>query len=1116
MKVLKTAEQQQLILELTWKQQNMAPITQPQPFLSELMMRGESPSVSSRSLTAEQMPGLTDMEMQSPASPQKSSPYLLKSVEDLDFQVPIMKRGDSDGSRVSRLSSTEITSEMSSFGDSSMSSMLSLSRLYGREKEEKILRDKFDQIVHQKSPRQSSFVLISGESGSGKTRVGESLRDHVIGAGGYFCRGKFDQHQDDPFAPLCASFNAYVQQLLEEDENTIKAARRRILAAVEQDLSSLSKVIPPLRRLMHAELERMDSGKIVCEQCNQEKGRSMFALNKLMRAICSPDRPLVMLLDDIQWAPRCPLQKLRAMVIDDMNEGIMFVGISRNDVSSTSDVSNFLRELEERDNVDITNVSVGNLRKGDIEEMINDNLLMSDDQTKSLASFVFDHSGGNPFFAVETVRHLQQDSGLLQYDKFSKTWQCNEALCKRMTDYCPKKLMEQRLRSLPRDIQKVLMAASCLGSNITLRLLEVALQESVDERFQELVKKGKLVYNESRSVYSFRQNAFQSACYGLIQKELQPAFHLEIGLRLWKHLDQDELQANLFLVLNQLREGESLMLDQKIRYEVAAMCLGAAEKAASRFSFPTASSYLKFAFKLLGPDHWNESYGLSLILHNYAAEVEFAQGDSDRVDYLIDTVLTNARDDNDKLRAYLTQIYVLGVRGKQDDAIDIGLNCLRLLDVNITPKCRKMDLLLAAAAVKRRLRGKSNRRIKMSPHMQDSKSLAAMQILNMLFLNTYVSRQELFPFVVLKMMKLTLVHGTSAISSVAFAGYGALQCFSGRIEDGTRFGQLALELVDEWGAQSYQSRVKAFVWGSIFVHTRLATELLGQLKEGHRLGLQSGDTEFAMLNAYHHMMFMVNSGNFTCKRMIDEFNQFKDLTALHGHANHFNILEPFRVAFEKISDPSGDLTDHSEDFDRFLAAAISSKNRLALEVVINTKIYFFFVAGDYKSAIDLIAVRNFHSASKYRGSVFEVFSLLLDGLSFFSKARITNDVTSRKVLLRRARECMNHVKPLAKTNPEASLSKYILLQAENAASLDKMKLAEEKYDHAAGIASRYGSKMEIAFAKQAAGEFFATRIHDYERAIRCFEDACEAFQVWGAGAAVSNLVRRIDSLRKSN
>jgi predicted ATPase len=858
-----------------------------QPFLKELMAKHENPPKielpSTSKMDNEETPQKRDVELVLTRGDTASSSLTFNESLTLKDQVSppnlLLRREESDA--------TSELSYDSSEGDS-INSIFSSGKLYGRTEEEAILEEALDRITQRKAPRKLEYVLISGGCGTGKTRLSETLRQRVNSKGGYFCSGKFDQQQADPFAPLCAAFTDYFKQVMREPEDVAREVRQRIRSALEGDMCAMIKMIPSLADLMDDGMSTEEEFQCA-RRCNDKQGRSIFAMHKLMRAICSPERPVVFMIDDLQWASSCPLKKLRCMVLDDMNDGILLLGICRDNVSPDSALSSFLRELEDQQ-VDITNIILDNLELKNIVEMTNELFLMPQEQTESLAKFVFDHSNGNAYVAIECIRLLQQESRMLQYDEKSNIWSVNDDICDEMMTYCPATFTEGKLRTLPRNIQKVFMVCSCLGSNITEHLVQIALQEPVEERFKQIVKKGKLVYNESRKTYSFRHNSFQTACYDLITEELQPALHLEIGMRLWKHLDEKEVDKKLFVILNQLKRGATLMSDQSMRYEVAALCIRAAEKAAVLFSFPTASDQLKFACSLLGLNHWEEAYDLSLILYNYAAEVEFSLADSDRVDYLLKEVLEHARDFSDKIRAYSTQVYMYGVRGKADRAIETGICVLKTLGVHLKPQCHKLSLALSMSRIDRKLKGKSDESIKRLPHMTDPNKLAAMQILNMLFLNTYIARRDLYPFVVLKMMKLTLTDGLSAISSVAFAGYGTLLCFAGQIEEGMRYGKIALDLVDEFDAQSFQSRVGALVWGTIIVHRRPWKESLEQLQEGHRLGLQTGDTEFAMMNANLYVHFMIDSGMFRLSETIAHAKELKALTELHGHSKQVRKL----------------------------------------------------------------------------------------------------------------------------------------------------------------------------------------------------------------------------------
>lgn len=188
---------------------------------------------------------------------------------------------------------------------------------------------------------------------------------------------------------------------------------------------------------------------------------------------------------------------------------------------------------------------------------------------------------------------------------------------------------------------------------------------------------------------------------------------------------------------------------------------------------------------------------------------------------------------------------------------------------------------------------------------------------------------------------------------------------------------------------------------------------------------------------------------------------------------------------------------------------------MALDIAFNTKIFFYFCGGDFKSGVEMIDERDSLSTSRNQGFILESFSLFLDGLTFFGQSRRTNDAQYAKDLMRRARQCIRQLRCFAKMNPAVAMSKLVLLEAEHAAVAKRHSVAEEKYDHAAGIAQRYRNTLELALSKQVAGEHYAVDVVDKERAVACFEDACHEYEIWEGRAVISHLQRKIDTLKKS-
>jgi hypothetical protein len=60
------------------------------------------------------------------------------------------------------------------------------------------------------------------------------------------------------------------------------------------------------------------------------------------------------------------------------------------------------------------------------------------------------------------------------------------------------------------------------------------------------------------------------------------------------------------------------------------------------------------------------------------------------------------------------------------------------------------------------------------PPIEDMRKLACLQVLQLMFVHCLLVRPKLAPYVNVKMMKITLLHGMSPISSMAFATYGLI------------------------------------------------------------------------------------------------------------------------------------------------------------------------------------------------------------------------------------------------------------------------------------------------------------------------------------------------------
>lgn len=107
------------------------------------------------------------------------------------------------------------------------------------------------------------------------------------------------------------------------------------------------------------------------------KSRFQFAFAQFLQIISKYYAPLVMILDDLQWACSSTLELLELLISDRRTESVLVVGIYRsNEVPQTHLLYKFIHEtIQQRQQeglLELTNIKIGNLDIDAIQEMIQD------------------------------------------------------------------------------------------------------------------------------------------------------------------------------------------------------------------------------------------------------------------------------------------------------------------------------------------------------------------------------------------------------------------------------------------------------------------------------------------------------------------------------------------------------------------------------------------------------------------------------------------------------------------------------------------------------------------------------------------------------------------------
>ena len=178
-------------------------------------------------------------------------------------------------------------------------------KLYGRKTEVQSLLDAFDRVANG----QTEMMLVAGFSGIGKTAVVNEVHKPIVRQRGYFIKGKFDQFQRNiPFSALVQAFRDLMGQLLSESDAQLETWKTAILNALGENAQAIVEVIPELEGIIGKQPPVAE----LFGSAAQNRFNLLF--EKFIQVFTTPDHPLVIFVDDLQWADSASLKLMQLLM----------------------------------------------------------------------------------------------------------------------------------------------------------------------------------------------------------------------------------------------------------------------------------------------------------------------------------------------------------------------------------------------------------------------------------------------------------------------------------------------------------------------------------------------------------------------------------------------------------------------------------------------------------------------------------------------------------------------------------------------------------------------------------------------------------------------------------
>ncbi|MDZ7959958.1 MAG: ATP-binding sensor histidine kinase [Aulosira sp. DedQUE10] len=997
-------------------------------------------------------------------------------------------------------------------------------KLYGRETEVQTLLTAFDRVANSSS----ELMLVAGFSGTGKTAVVNEIHKPIVRQHGYFIKGKFDQfNRNVPFSAFVQAFRDLMGQLLSESDTQLQRWKTQILSALGDNGQVIIEVIPELEDIIGSQPPVPElSG-------NAAQNRFNLLFQKFIAIFTIPEHPLVIFLDDLQWADLASL-KLMQLLMSEANRGyLLIIGAYRdNEVSSAHPLSLTLDEIAKTGAI-LNTITLGALNKSAINWLISDTLSCSLEIALPLTELVYQKTQGNPFFNNQFLKTLYEET-LITFNFEVGYWQCDiaEVSALALTDDVVE-FMAIQLQKLPKSTQDILKLAACIGNRFDLDTLAViyehsqvetaaylwkALQEGVILPTSEVYK----FYQESGSdsdskpfasanfqapTYRFFHDRVQQASYSLIPEHEKEQTHLSIGQLLLKNTDEAELENRIFNIVNQLNLGIDLIVEQNHKNRLAQLNLIAGSRAKSSTAYEAAVSYFTIGMSLLAADSWNSEYDLTLALYESAAESEYLNTNFDASKKLIDLTLQHTKTALEKVKVYEIQIQSYTAQNKFIEAIETGREALSLLGVSLPKDCDRETTVSEHEQVKLLLGDRAISDLASLPELLDPNQRFALRILSGLFAPVYIAQPALLPLKIFTMVKICIQDGNSPQAAIAYSLYGLLLCGMGEIDAGYQFGTLAMLMLERFQAKELKSRV--YLTFSLFIkHWKDPIKsTLKLFQEGLESGLETGNLEYVgyCANCYSQFLFwagenldFAESESLKYCNLMEEIKQ--EVSLIWGKIWRQTVLNLQGQVNQPILLIGSAFNEQAD-----LAGLIKNRNINGICYVYLAKTLLSYFFEQYQDASEFAQKFEEYEAGA-TGLAIVPLRNFYQSLSLL--ALCTNaDEEKRLEYLKKVSENQQQMQKWSEFAPANYQHKYSLVEAERQRILKQEFAAFNLYDSAINQAKENGYLQELALANELAAKFYLN--WGKEKVAEAYmQEAYYGYAHWGAKAKTDDLEKR--------
>lgn len=717
--------------------------------------------------------------------------------------------------------------------------------LYGRDTQ----HVRLDKALAAAKAGRPQTVIVAGAAGAGKSVLCRRFAHGVVAAGGLTGLGKFEQFgASSPYLGLVRCFEDLIGGLMRGREETAERVAREISSKLRGNLGALAALLPSLRALVGA---AVPDEPLVGTGARDRLAQCFLGL---LDAVASPERPVVLFLDDLQWADSASLDIL-GKISASLAGSVVLVGTSRTGRDEAAGLGGAVAALAVRDEPPVR-LDLIPLNRSDVEDL----MLGVFGPRRFLveaAAVVYAKTLGSPLFVCQFLQGLDEDlvldpSGVWDFAAVAAVPGAEDVVA----------FLSARISSLDDLSRAILATASCFGMSFDqagLRALIDVPDLVLTDRLAALVVQG--FFLRFHGGFLFAHDRVREAAYRSVAD--RDAVHRRIGQALLAEHADGGLAGAAFAIARHLRAAGDLSAVPGLEERYIEVAFLAAQRAHGAAAFDLARSYAETVLADAG--RWASHYDTMASAVILRADSIASGQDRDHRDFdrECDEARARLRTDEHRLRLALVRVVSLHARSRCLEALDVGLDALRIVGIDLPadPQAQAAALSDEFTAFRRAMAGRPPGDLVALPALGDPCVAIAMQILFRLAPNANETmKPELFALMALRNVNLMLIHGRDGFASGILMTLAlALARHPEEAGLAESFAQAAMDLDGREGGRTPAS--VSFIYTYFFSHWRHPLEMsLPSNLDGMQAGFAMGDHQFGSFHAAAYVIHLAGVG----------------------------------------------------------------------------------------------------------------------------------------------------------------------------------------------------------------------------------------------------------------